>query len=141
MTFDYAIREQKTERKACPRQREHRRLLGFFFVTLASMALLHDMYLLMSGASLAHLAGFSDIWLTLDEIGYKQTLANAYNFVSPAVWDGLLQPLLNAPIVLLFGLPGLVLMRLNCREIKARPPTLYEIEMTRLGLKPGRRVR
>jgi hypothetical protein len=87
------------------------RTLGWLLILLATAALGWELYALAEIGSF-QLSSLGELWHDLhpESLGAVQGAAEGH--VSAALWDGLLAPLLLRDAVLVFALPGLLLVSL-----------------------------
>lgn len=117
------------------------RYIGYFCLLLATGALAWDAYSVLTGHGVRSLSGIMHIWLTVHENSFRHLETAAMGSIGYDVWTYMLVPAMSLPAFALFGVPGLLLLRTQSHEIKARAPSLAELELMRQGMDPrkGRR--
>ena len=120
---------------------ETMRYIGFFFLLLATGALAWDAYSILAGHGVRSLSGIMQIWTALHETSFHRLENAAMGSLGYDVWTYMLVPLLSLPAFALFGLPGLLMLRVQNHEIKARAPSLIELELMRQGMDPRKNRR
>jgi hypothetical protein len=120
---------------------ETMRAIGFFFLILASLAMAYDVSGLMAGRGAIGFSGIADIWAYLDRTSYEVIQQVVMLNLGAGTWQFFMLPVMSLPAAMLFGVPGLLLLRRYAPEIKVRAPTALEMEMMRMGINPRTRNR
>jgi hypothetical protein len=85
------------------------RIIGGFFIFLAAGALAWEFYVLVDTGSLT-VTSWGELWYRLHAPSLNLYQVVVERHISPALWDMLLAPLLIWPAVLVFLLPGVLLI-------------------------------
>lgn len=118
--------------------RENMRAIGFFFLILASLAMAFDVANVMAGRGAAGFSGINEIWAYIDRTSFDIIQQLVLVKFGTETWQYVLNPVMSLPAALLFGLPGMFMLRRYAPDIKVRVPTTTEIEMMRMGIDPRR---
>ena len=89
--------------------------LGLLLLAAAAAALLRDLWLWLGAGEGFSLHSVSDHWAAMDGAG----LAALEPALPGWLWKAVVSPILKAPPVAIFGVPGLLLLRL-CRPRRVR---------------------
>lgn len=98
--------------------------------------LLLDAYVLLQGVGSARFSSFGDVLVLVHPEGLERMRAHMIDVFSATIWYSGILPILNVPVSLGLGLPGIWLMRHYAPAIRSRAPSAFEIEMVRSGLSP-----
>ncbi len=90
------------------------RFFGWFLVALAVIALGRDLVAIVAGESF-RLAPLGEVWFKLHAASLNLLQAGIERRIAPEVWDSVVAPALQWPSVLVFGVPGILLVLL-CRS-------------------------
>jgi hypothetical protein len=105
---------------------------------LAMSVLAVDSWNLMTMAGTVGFSSIADIWTSVSKPSFDALRNVVINNASATLWYSVLLPVMGTPLAVLFGLPGLWLVRANAPAIKVRGPTKLEMEMISAGLNPRR---
>lgn len=109
---------------------------GVSLLLLAVIVMAWDVYSMMGGLGLARFSGVGHLWQAVGKSSYEALHTLVLGHMGYNTWEYFMIPLLTAPASALLGIPGLLLIKANGAEIKAREPSLLELEMVRQGFKP-----
>lgn len=88
------------------------RFLGWFLVVIAVIALGRDLVALIAGESF-RLAPLGEVWFKLHAGSLNMLQAGVERRLAPEIWDSVLAPVLQWPAVLIFAVPGILLLLLG----------------------------
>ena len=85
------------------------RALGVVFVVLAAAALCWELYILADTGNF-RLTSWGELWFRLHAPSLNLYQAGVERHISPTLWDQVLAPLLLLPAILVFLIPGVLLI-------------------------------
>lgn len=114
------------------------RVVGFSLLMIAIGVLSWDVYGLCLTMKGVKFSGIAHIWQSLDKESFAQMQNAVIAHLSYSAWYSFLSPLMSAPLALIFGLPGLWMVRRYSPGIEVRAPTIAELQMISAGMNPRR---
>ncbi len=112
------------------------RAVGWVLLAGALAFLLLDAYVLLTGVSSGRFSSFKDVLVLANRDNFELMRDSLMNWLSPGVWYACILPVLNLPISLGLGLPGVWMARRYAPDIQVRAPSALELEMIHSGLNP-----
>ncbi len=86
------------------------RLIGWVFVLLAAALLGRDLWPVLTSGEVKLRAG-GDLWIQIDPGSLNGLQAGVERYIDPALWEGVIFPILQLPAFLpLLGFGGLLLL-------------------------------
>ena len=93
--------------------------LGLLLVAAAAAALLRDLWLWLDGDQGFQLRALGNLWAAIHRDSLLLLQPAIERHVAVWLWEWVVFPLLEAPAVVVFAVPGLILLRL-CRPRRIR---------------------
>lgn len=93
--------------------------LGLLLLLVAAAALARDLWLWLAGDEGFRLHALGNLWAALDRESLLLLQPAVERHLAVWLWEGIVFPLLQAPAVVVFAIPGLLLARL-CRPRRSR---------------------
>ncbi len=106
---------------------------GLLLVLLTAVILVWDAIGLIDGRGFATFSGLADIWTSFDKATFISFEAAVTSALGHPAWTLAFAPVLSAPAVIMFGLPGFALLFAYSRDISLRRPSLAETEYLNMG--------